>query len=102
MQDGGGTITHMVSGQDYHGTFSKLPWYETRGFHAVLIALVAFLPISMVVFALLIRPLGLVVRRLGTKLVQDRASWGAVAARLWAGAVSGMLVLFTLRAVGVL
>ena len=102
VEDKGGTITHMVSGQGYHGTFSKLPWYETQDFHAVLIALVAFLLISMVVFAFIIWPLGVLIRRLGKKPVQDRASRGAVAARLWAGAVGGILVLFTLRAIGVL
>jgi CubicO group peptidase (beta-lactamase class C family) len=102
LQDEGGTITHMVSGQGYHGTFSKLPWYETQSFHAVLIALVAFLLMSMVVFAFVIWPLGVLVRRLVKKPVQARASWGAVAARLWAGVVSGILVLFTLWAIGVL
>jgi CubicO group peptidase (beta-lactamase class C family) len=102
VQDEQGRITHMVSGQGYHGTFSKLPWYETRGFHAVLIALVALMLISMVVFTFVIWPLGGLVRRLGTKRVQDRASGGAVAARLWAGAVGGILVLFTFRAIGVL
>jgi hypothetical protein len=102
VQDGGGTITHMVSGQGYHGTFSKLPWYETQDFHAVLIALVAFLLISMVVFAFVIWPLGALIRRLGKKPAQDRATWGAVAARLCAGTVGGMLVLFILGAIGVL
>jgi CubicO group peptidase (beta-lactamase class C family) len=102
VQDEGDTITHMVSGQGYHGTFSKLPWYETQSFHTVLIALVAFLLISMVVFAFVIWPLGALIRRLGKKPVQNRASWGAVAARLWAGTVGGILVLFTLRAIGVL
>jgi CubicO group peptidase (beta-lactamase class C family) len=102
VQDEGDTITHMVSGQGYHGTFSKLPWYETQSFHTVLIALVAFLLISMVVFAFVIWPLGALIRRLGKKPVQNRASWGAVVARLWAGTVSGMLVMFTFVAIGVL
>jgi CubicO group peptidase (beta-lactamase class C family) len=102
VQDQAGTSTHMVSGQGYHGVFRRLPWYETQSFHAVLIALVAFLLISMVVFAFVIWPLGVLVRRLGKRPVQARASWGAVAARLWAGAVGGILVLFILWAVGVL
>jgi hypothetical protein len=102
VEDKGGTITHMVSGQGYRGTFSKLPGYETRDFHTALIALAAFLLISMVVFAFVIWPLGALIRILGKRPIQDRASWGAVAARLWAGTVGGMLVLFTLRAIGVL
>jgi len=102
LQDEGGTTTHMVSGQGYHGTFSKLPWYETQSFHAVLIALVGFLLISMVVFAFVIWPLGALFRRHGKRPVQDRAPWGTVAARLWAGIAGGMLLVFTLRAIGVL
>ena len=56
----------------------------------------------MVVFAFVIWPLGALIRRLGKRPVQDRASLGAVAARLWAGTVGGMLVLFILGAIGVL
>jgi CubicO group peptidase (beta-lactamase class C family) len=102
VQDEGGTITHMVSGQGYHGIFSKLHWYETRKFHTVLIALVALMLISMVVFAFVIWPLGALIRKLGKRPVQDRASLGAVAAQLWAGIAGGMLLVFTLRAIGVL
>jgi CubicO group peptidase (beta-lactamase class C family) len=102
VQDEGDTITHMVSGQGYHGIFSKLPWHETQDFHVVLIALVALLLVSMVVFAFVIWPLGALIRGLGRKPIQDRASWGAVAARLWAGIAGGMLLVLTLRAIGVL
>jgi CubicO group peptidase (beta-lactamase class C family) len=102
LQGKAGTITHMVSGQGYHGIFSRLPWHETQDFHVVLIALVALLLVSMVVFAFVIWPLGALIRGLGRKPIQDRASWGAVAARLWAGVAGGMLLVLALRAIGVL
>ena len=56
----------------------------------------------MVVFAYVIWSLGALTRRLGKEPARNRASWSAVVARLWAGTVSGMLALFTFRAISVL
>ncbi len=102
VQDESGNVIRMISGQGYHSTFVKLPWYETQTFHRVLIALVAFLIISMIVFTLVVWPLSALIRKRRKPLRQIPVSWGGVTARLWITLVGGMLALFLFRAFGVL
>jgi hypothetical protein len=91
----------MISGQGYHSTFAKLPWYETQSFQMILIELVAVLLISMLVSTCISWPLGALVRKLRKQPIQI-VSWGAVVARLWITLVCGMLALFIFRAIGML
>lgn len=100
-QDENGQITHLYSGQGYHGVYSKLPWYETRSFHMILIALVAIILISMVIVTFVIWPLGALIRKLRHKPAQN-PGFAKIAARLWSGVVSGMLAFFAFRTIGVL
>ncbi|MBI5934833.1 MAG: serine hydrolase [Chloroflexi bacterium] len=101
VEDESGKIIQMISGQGYHSTFAKLPWYEAQSFQMVLIELVAVLLISMLVSTCIAWPLSALIRKL-RKQPNQKVSWGAVVARLWITLVGSMLVLFLLRAVGVL
>ena len=102
VQDESGRIIQMISGQGYHSTFEKLSWYEAPTFQTVLIALALLLMVTMLIYTLIFRPLGALVRMLRKQTAKDPVSWGAVVARLWIMLVSGMLVLFLLRDFGVL
>ena len=102
VQDESGKIIQMISGQGYHATFEKLPWYESPTFQTVLIALAILLMVTMLISTLIFWPLGALIRILHKQSAQKPVSWGAVAARLWAALVAGMLVLFLLRDFGVL
>ncbi len=101
-EDENGDITQMYSGQGYHSIFGKLPWYETRSFHIILIELVALLLISMVITTFVIWPIGTLIQKRRKTTAQEPVSWIAMVARLWAGLVSGLLALFVFRAIGVL
>ena len=101
VEDESGKIIQMISGQGYHSTFAKLPWYETQSFQMILIELVAVLLISMLLSTCISWPLGALIRKLRKQPAQ-KDSWGAVVARLWATLVGGMLALFLLRAIGML
>ncbi|MBC8504049.1 MAG: beta-lactamase family protein [Chloroflexi bacterium] len=101
-QDESGKIVQMISGQGYHATFEKLPWYEAPTFQTVLIALAILLMVTMLISTLIFWPLGALIRQLRKQSAQKPVSWGAVAARLWTALVAGMLVLFLLRDFGVL
>jgi hypothetical protein len=102
IEDKHGEIISMVSGQGYHGTFVKLPWYATQSFHMILIELVVVLLISMVVSTFIIWPLNALTRKLRKKSNQNPMPRGAVLARLWAAINCGMLLLFAVRVIGVL
>ncbi len=102
VQDESGRIVQMVSGQGYHSTFDKLPWYEARSVQIVWIELVALLLLSMLILTTLIWPLGALIRRLRKVSTQKPILWGAVAARIWATLVGGMFMLFLARCFGVL
>ncbi len=102
VQDDSGRIIQMISGQGYHSTFEKLPWYETPTFQTVLIALAILLMVTMLISTLIFWPLGALIRKLRKQPAQKPVSWGALAARLWVTLVTGMLVLFLLRDFGVL
>ena len=95
-------VVRLISEQGYHGTFKKLPWYETQSFHMILVLLVAVLLISMLISTLVAWPLGVLIRKLRKQSDQNRMPWGAALARLWAAVTGGMLLLFALRAIGVL
>ena len=92
----------MISGQGYHSTFAKLPWYETQSFHIVPIELAALLIISMLVFVFVTMPLGALIRKIRKQESSENDPWLAVVARVWAVVVAGMLALFVFRAIGVL
>lgn len=100
--DNNGDVAYLYSGQGYHSTFNKLPWYESQSFHIILIELVALLLVSIVIYTFLIWPLSALIRKLRNQAAERPASRIAVVARLWAGVVGGMLALFVLRAIGVL
>ena len=102
VQNESGDIIRMISGQGYHSPFVKLPWYESTRFQIILIELVVVLVVSMLLFILIIWPLGSFIQKRRRQPVQMPISWPAVVARLWAGIVGGMLVLFVFRAIGVL
>ena len=102
VQDESGDIIQMISGQGYHSTFTKLPWYESQSFHIVLIELAALLIISMIISTFVNMPLGALVRRIRKQTSSENNPWLAVFARVWAAVVSGMLALFVFRAIGVL
>jgi CubicO group peptidase (beta-lactamase class C family) len=102
VQEKSGRIIQMITGQGYHATFEKLPWYEAPTFQIVLIALALLLMLTFLISALIFWPLGALIRRLRKQPAQKPVLWGAVAARLWATLVAGMLVLFLLRDFGVL
>ena len=102
IEDESGHITQMISGQGYHATFEKLPWYETPTFQTVLIALAILLMVTMLISTLIFWPLGALIRKLRKQPAQKPVSWGVLAARLWVTLVTGMLVLFLLRDFGVL
>jgi len=101
-QDEDGNITQLFSGQGYHSVFSKLAWYETQRFHRPFIAAVALILLTAVFATFVIWPLATVRQKLRGQSAPAPTSWVTVAARLWAGAVGGMLLLFVVRAVGVL
>ncbi|HLA06443.1 MAG TPA: serine hydrolase domain-containing protein [Anaerolineales bacterium] len=101
VEDESGKIIQMISGQGYHSTFAKLPWFEAQSFHMILIELVAVLLISMLLSTCITWPLGALIRKLRKQPTQ-KVSWGAVVARLWITLVGGMLALFLFRAIGVL
>lgn len=100
VQDNAGTITQMISGQGYHSPFLKLPWYGGAQFQMLLIELVVLLIVSMLVLTLIIWPVGVLLRR--RRGIPTQTTWGGSVARLWVTIVGGMLVLFVLRAIGVL
>jgi len=102
VQNESGEITQMISGQGYHSTFAKLPWYESQSFQMILIQLVALLLISAVISTFLNWPLGAFVRKLRKKASDEFVPRSAFVAHLWAGIVAGMLGLFVFRAIGVL
>ena len=102
VQDESGHIIQMITGQGYHATFEKLPWYESPIFQTVLIALALLLMVTILISSLIFWPLGALLRKLRKQTAKDPVSWGAVVARLWIMLVSGMLVLFLLRDFGVL
>jgi len=101
VDDDAGTIIQMVSGQGYHSSFARLPWYESQSLQMVLIELVAVLLISMLVSTCISWPLGALIRKLRKQPVQ-KVLWGGVVARLWITLVGGMLALFLFRDIGVL
>jgi len=102
VQDDSGHIIQMITGQGYHSTFEKLPWYETPTFQTILIALAISLMVTMLISTLIFWPLGALIRKLRKQSAQKPVSWGAVAARLWATLVAGMLGLFLFRDFGML
>jgi CubicO group peptidase (beta-lactamase class C family) len=102
VQDESGHIIQMITGQGYHSTFEKLPWYETPTFQTPLIALATLLMVTMLISTLIFWPLGALVRKLRKQSAQNPVAWGAVVARLWVTLVAGMLVLFLFRDFGVL
>jgi hypothetical protein len=102
VQDEAGNVIQMISGQGYHSTFAKLPWYETQSFHIVLIELAALLIISMLVSVFVAMPLGALIRKIRKQESSENNPRLAAVARVWAAVVAGMLALFVFRAIGVL
>ena len=103
VQDEDGSIVQMISGQGYHSTFAKLPWYESQSFHVVLVELAVILLISMTLSTFIIWPLGALIRKLRKQSVSsENNSLVAVVARVWAAVSGGMLAPFVFRAIGVL
>lgn len=102
VEDQSGKVVRLISEQGYHGTFKKLPWYETQSFHMILVEMVAILLVSMRVSTFIIWPITAMIRKLRRQIDQNRMPWGAVLARLWAAVVSGLFLLLALRAIGVL
>jgi len=102
IQDEDGHINNMVSGQGYQGTFIKLPWHETQGFHMVLIELVALFLFSMVTSTFFVWPLGALIRKLRKRSDQNPMPWDAILAWLWAAITRLLFVLFTFWVIGVL
>ena len=102
IQDKAGYITQMISGQGYHSTFTKVAWHESQSFHIVLLELAGLLIISMLISAFVTMPLGSLVRKIRKQESSENNPWLAVAARVWAAVVGGMLALFVFRAIGVL
>ena len=102
VQDESGQIIQMISGQGYHSTFAKLPWYQSQGFNIVLIELSALLLISAVVATFINWPLSALIRKLRKQAALPPTPTVATVARIWAAIVAGMLALFVFRAIGVL
>lgn len=103
VQDEDGSIIQMISGQGYHSTFAKLPWYESQSFHVVLVELAVILLISMTLSTFIIWPLGALIRKLRKQSVSSENNpLVAVVARVWAAVSGGMLAPFVFRAIGVL
>ncbi|MCP5098820.1 MAG: beta-lactamase family protein, partial [Chloroflexi bacterium] len=100
-EDGNGRITHLYSGQGYHSAFGKLAWYESQSVQIIVLELAALLIISLVVQAFVGWPVGLLVRKVRGREINNTV-WADVSARLWAAFVSGLLALFIFRAIGVL
>lgn len=102
VEDENGEVVRLISEQGYHGTFMKLPWYETQSFHMILVELVVVLLITMIISTFVIWPLGALIRKLRKQENQNPMPWGAVLARLWAALTSAIFLLLTFRAIGVL
>jgi len=102
VQDEAGHIVQMISGQGYHSTFAKVPWYEGQSFQIVLIELCVLLIISMLISTFLTAPIGALIRKLRKQPSLTKDPRAAVLARLWAAIVAGMLGFFVFRAIGVL
>ena len=103
VENESGDIIQMISGQGYHSTFAKLPWYESQSFHIVLVELAVILLISMILSTFILWPLGAMIRKLRKQTVSsENYPLVAVVARVWAAVSGGMLVLFVFRAIGVL
>ena len=102
VQNKAGGIVQMVSGQGYHSTFAKLPWYESQSFHLILVALCAVLIISMLLSTFITAPLTALIRKIRKQEYSGNNPWMAVLAFVWAAIVAGMLAIFVIRAIGVL
>ena len=102
VQDEAGSIVQMVSGQGYHGTFVKLPWYESQSFHLVLVVLCAVLIISILLSTFITAPLGTLIRKIRKQEVSGNNPRVAMLAYVWVAIVAGMLGVFVIRAIGVL
>jgi len=102
VQNEAGHAIQMISGQGYHSTFTKVAWYETQSFHIVLIELAALLIISMLLSIFVTMPLGALIRKIRKQGSLEDNPRLAVAARVWAAIVGGMLALLVFRAIGVL
>ena len=95
IQDEEGSITHLISGQGYHGTYVKLPWYETQSFQIILIVTVILLLIPMAVYTFIFWPLSVLIHKLRLKSKQNTTPQGAMIAWFWAGITSRMFLLLT-------
>jgi CubicO group peptidase (beta-lactamase class C family) len=102
IEDENGKVVRLISEQGYHGTFMKLPWYETQSFHMILVELVVVLLISMLISTFVMWPLSALIRKWRKLENQNPMPWGAAFARIWAAITCGMFAMFTLRAIGVL
>ncbi len=102
VQSESGEIIQMISGQGYHSTFTKLPWYGSQSFQMIFIQLVALLLISAVISAFMSWPLGALIRKVRKQKTNEPFLWSAFIARLWGGVAAGVLALFVFRAIGVL
>ena len=102
VQNEAGDIIQMISGQGYHSTFAKVSWYENQSFHILLIALCAVLIASMQLSTFISVPLRALIRKIRKQESSVNSPWVAVLAYAWTILVSGMLVLFVIRAIGVL
>jgi len=102
VQDEAGKVVQMISGQGYHSTFAKLPWYESQSFQIVLIELCAVLIVSMFLSTFVTAPLGALIWKIRKQAPEENNSWVAVLALIWSALTSGMLGLFLFRAIGVL
>jgi CubicO group peptidase (beta-lactamase class C family) len=103
LENEDGEISHIVSGQGYHATYEKLAWYETQSFHIIFIEIIVLIIASFQISTLLIWPILLLIRKFRhkTALLGNNDTF-AIAARIYAALVSGMLALLVFRSIGVL
>jgi len=102
IADESGQIIEMISGQGYHSTFKKLPWYGSQNFHILLLAFCLLIILSQNLSALVISPLRWVIRKLKKEEDQQAGTVFGRIAWVWGALASSLLVGLVFRAIGIL
>ena len=94
-EDERGRITHLYSGQQYHGAFKKMPFYGSTEFHLAVLALWVTVLTSFGLLTLVVWPIGALIRHFKKQPpphADKKTLWLARIGRLWGGLVSLLLV----------
>ena len=102
IADESGQIIQMVSGQGYHSTFDKTPWYGSQSFSILLLGFSLVIIGLQNVFTLVVSPIQWGIRKLRKKENEEVTPKLAVIAKVWGALAGGMLAGLIFQAIGVL